>query len=46
VVAEQPDVPHLVERREYMRIEHFGPVGPVEAFDVRVLVRLAGYNRS
>ena len=35
VVAEQPcpaDIAHLRECREDVRIEYFGPIGPVEAF--------------
>ena len=35
------DRPQLRDRFEEMRVEHFGPVAPVETFDVRVLIGFA-----
>ena len=47
VVAEHPgpaDVSDLPEGREDVRVEHFFAEAAVEAFDVRILIRLAGLD--
>ena len=47
VVNAQPlvgDGPQLGDRFEEVRVEHLGPIAPIEAFDVRVLIRLARLN--
>src|SRR4029079_14900814 len=40
------DVAHVIERVEQVGAQHFLPVCPVEAFDVRVLVGFAWMNRN
>ena len=45
VVLDQPaagDFPHLVQIAEQIQVQDLITVGPVEAFDVGILVRLAG----
>ena len=40
------DLPHLIQRLEYIGIEHFVSIGPIEPFDEGILVRLARLNIS
>lgn len=47
VVASQPgvdDLADLVQVFQQVCVQDFGPIGPVEALDVGVLVGLAGLN--
>ena len=44
VITLQPcggDFPHLIQRLEYVSIEHFGAIGAIEAFNERMLIGLA-----
>ena len=38
------DGAQLRDRFKEVRVEHLGSIAPIEAFDVRVLVRLAGLD--
>ena len=40
------DLPHLIQRLEYIGIEHFVSIGPIEPFDEGILIRLARLNIS
>ena len=47
VVVNHPPVggfPYFGKIAEEIQIEHFLPIGAVEPFDIRILVRLAGLN--
>ena len=49
VVDPQPGVGHRSQfghRFEQVRVEHFRPIAPVETFDVRILIGLAGLEAS
>ena len=44
IVTLQPfgtDLSHLIQRLEHIRIEHFGPIGPVIPLNQGILIRLA-----
>ena len=38
------DLSHLIQRLEYIGIEHIVAIGPIEPFDEGILVRLARLN--
>ena len=47
VVALEPgvgEIPDLADRFKGIRIEYFGAVAPIEAFDVRILIGLTRLN--
>ena len=38
------DLPHLFERLEDIRVQHFGAIGAIESLDKRILIRLSGLD--